>query len=154
MNEFTKAELIGRNLLKEIFNDLNITKYQFTKGVYDRLDAYFRLKGHIVSSEIKVRATKYESYDTHIMEVDKYNAMLEDMKKRNLAGSFYICFFGETAYIYNINKVVANSKQNKCWCPRTSAVNSDYCWKDCYLIDKRIATVFKKVDGVWIKQEN
>ena len=43
------------------------------------------------------------------MEIDKFNAMVEDKKKKNLKASYYICFFGDTAYFYNTNNIIANS---------------------------------------------
>lgn len=154
MNSFEIAELKGRGLFRE-FIEPRVKKIIFTTDLYDRIDGYFRLGGDIVSVEIKRRDKGAEGYSTHLMEIDKYDAMIADKKKRNIGGCIYACFFGDdTLYLYDVSKVVDNSIIQQKYCPRTTAAYSDYVWKDCYMIDKRIATVFKRVNGVWSRQEN
>ena len=155
MTEFEKAEIKGRNLFKEVLQSMGVADWQPTLDLYDRVDGYFTRNDRKAVVEIKGRTKRYESFDTHLMEVDKYNAIVADAHSNGIKHAFYACFFGEdTLYLYNVGYIKSNSDKDKVWCPRTTAANSDFCWKDCYLIHKEIATVFNKVNGVWSKQEN
>lgn len=154
MSEFELSELKGRKLMKE-FLETRVDKVVFTKNLYARLDGYFRVCNKVASVEIKIRDKYYETFDTHLMEVGKYNAMVQDKEKHNLNSSFYACFFGDdTLYLYNISKVIDNSVIEKRKCPKTTAARSEYVWKDCYMIDRNVAVVFKKINGEWIRLEN
>lgn len=105
MTKFEESELRGRKLLKE-FLETRVDKYGFTEDLYARLDAYFRVSNIVVSVEIKLRDKKYEDYSTHLMECEKYDAMISDKNRRGISGSLYACFFGDdTLYLYNTNKI-------------------------------------------------
>lgn len=153
-NEFENNEMRGRNLLAELFKQAGI-EYMFTEDVYDRIDGYFQKDNKKASVEIKGRNKQYESFDTHLMECSKYDAMIKDMEDKNLNSAFYACFFGDdTLYMYNIKKIKDNSTVERRRCPRCTSANAGWCWKDCYMIDKSIATIFRKANDKWIKQEN
>lgn len=155
MTKFEENELRGRKMFEELLKQCNLDQYVFTKDLYDRIDGYFKKDNKIASVEIKGRAKYYEGFKTHLMECDKYDAMIKDMEEKNLNSGFYACFFGDdTLYMYNIKKIKDNSSIEQKWCPKTTSAKSDYCWKDCYMIDKSIATIFNKVNGEWIRQEN
>ena len=155
MTKFEESELKGRNLFNEVLQSIGITDWQPTTDLYNRVDGYFTIDNRQVVVEIKGRAKQYEKYDTHLMEVDKYNAIVTDARSKGIKCAYYACFFGEdTLYLYNVGSIKSNSDIEQKWCPKTTAVDSDYCWKPCYMIHKEIASVYNKVNGVWSKQEN
>lgn len=155
MTNFEKAELKGRKLFNEVLQSIGITDWQPTTDLYNRVDGYFNKGNKQAVVEIKGRTKYYEGFDTHLMEVDKYNAIVTDARSKGIKCAYYACFFGEDIlYVYNVGIIKSNSNVEKKWCPRTTAENSDYCWKDCYMIHKEIATIFNKVNGEWIRQEN
>ena len=155
MTKFEEAELKGRELFNEVLQSVGITDWQPTLDLYNRVDGYFIKDNKRAVVEIKGRTKYYEGFDTHLMEVDKYNAIVADAKSNGIKLAYYACFFGDdTLYLYNIGYIKPNSVVEKKWCPKTTAVDSDYCWKDCYMIYKDVAQIFTKVNGKWTRQEN
>jgi hypothetical protein len=89
------------------------------------------------------------------MEVDKYNAIIADATSNGIKSAFYACFFGEDVlYLYNVGLIKNHSDKEKKWCPKTTASQSEYCLKDCYMIHKDIAQVYIKINGKWKKSVN
>lgn len=155
MTKFEQAELKCRELFKEVLESLNINTWNPTTDMYNRVDGYFTKDDKQAVVEIKGRTKYYEQFDTHLMEVDKYKAIVKDAQSKGIKCAYYACFFGDnTLYLYNVGIIKNNSDVEQKWCPKTTAENSDYCWKPCYMIHKEIAQVFNKVNGKWIKQEN
>lgn len=155
MTEFEKAEIKGRNLFKEVLQSMGVADWQPTLDLYNRVDGYFTRNDRKAVVEIKGRTKRYESFDTHLMEVDKYDAIVADAKSNGIKSAFYACFFGEDAlYLYNVGLIKNHSDKEKMWCPKTTASQSEYCLKDCYMIHKDIAQVYIKINGKWIRQEN
>ena len=155
MNNYEIAELKGRSLFKEFLQSVSITDWQPTLDLYNRVDGYFSKDNKKAVVEIKGRTKQYESFDTHLMEVDKYDAIVADAKSNGIKSAFYACFFGEDAlYLYNVGLIKNHSDKEKMWCPKTTASQSEYCLKDCYMIHKDIAQVYIKINGKWIRQEN
>ena len=155
MNNFKKCENKGRKLLKEILDQsINVSNQHCSEGDYDRVDYYFDLLDKKVVAEIKVRDTSCHQYNTLMMEVDKYFALVKDRQDKNLNCSYYINFIGEdTCYWFPTNKIYQAKREWK-WCPKVSAYKSEYKYKECFMIPKEWGVKFVKVNGKWIKQEN
>ena len=66
----------------------------------------------------------------------------------------YVNFFGpDVVYLYNLREIVANSTVEKKPCKETS-YDDDRCrvvMKDCYMINRKIAVVYRKINGEWIR---
>ena len=155
MNNYEIAELKGRSLFKEFLQSVSITDWQPTLDLYNRVDGYFSKDEKKAVVEIKGRSKCYESFSTHLMEIDKYDAIQADAKNKDIKNAFYACFFGEDVlYLYNTRLIPKNSEIEKKWCPKTTASQSEYCLKDCYMIHKDIASVYIKTNDKWIRQEN
>lgn len=155
MTKFEESELKGRELFKEVLESLGINTWNPTTDMYDRVDGYFIKDNKQAVVEIKGRTKYYEGFDTHLMEIDKYKAIIKDAQSKGIKRAYYACFFGEdTLYLYNVGNIKSNSDVEQKWCPKTTAVDSNYCWKPCYMIHKEIATVYHKINGKWNKQEN
>ena len=69
MDKFYELELNGRKLLESFLIQAGATNLHPTEDKYAPVDYYFRYKGKKVVAEIKVRDSKYEGYETHVMEV-------------------------------------------------------------------------------------
>ena len=155
MNEFTKSEIKGRTLLEEMLDQFNATDLQPTEDQYNPVDYYFKLKDKSVVAEIKVRDTQYENYDTHLMEVSKFNALVTDRKEKDLDVAYYVCFFGEdVAYWYSTYTISKYATTDSFYCNRTTAINSGKKKKNLLMIPRSKGTKFIKVNGQWNKQEN
>ena len=66
----------------------------------------------------------------------------------------YVNFFGpDVVYLYNLCEIKAHSTVEKKPCKETSfdENRSRIVMKDCYMIDRRIAKVFKRINGEWTR---
>lgn len=95
MNNFEIAENKGRDLLKTFLDQVGATDQQPTTNKFDPVDYFFTYKEKKVVVEIKVRDLKYENYDSHIIEDNKLNNLLEAKEINNCECAYYINFFGE-----------------------------------------------------------
>ena len=155
MNEFTKTELRGRSLFKEMLDQFKATEQQPTEDQYNPVDYYFKLKDKALVAEIKVRDKQYENCDTHLMEVSKHNALVRDRQEKNLDAAFYVCFFGDdVAYWYSTFTISKYATTDSFYCNRTTAINTGKRVKDVLLIPRSKGTKFIKNNGIWIRQEN
>lgn len=152
MDNFQKSEQQGRSLLKEMLDQFGATDQQPTKEKYNPVDYYFTLKDYKMVAEIKVRDSKYEGCDTHLMELSKFNALEQDKIDKGLAAAFYVCFFGvDVCYWYSTTTIRKYAKQDIQYCNRTTAYNTGKQYKDILLIPKDKGTKFTKINGKWIK---
>ena len=131
MNEFTKAELEGRNKFAQLLQQWQVSKYKFTEHPMDRIDCVFRKKHHWIA-EIKVRN---QEWDSLYMEVSKYKAM-QQMK---LDQGMYVNFIGDKCYIFflkKIEKFIRDCYKDKkqptkwVWANKTTAIDSGKEWRE------------------------
>lgn len=154
MNKFTESEQKGRSLLCELLGQMKATDLQPTEDEFNPVDFYFKLKDKGIVAEIKVRSQQYENYDTHLMEVDKFNALVQDKKDKGLDAAFYICFFGEdSCYWYSTYTISKYAKNDRLYCNRTTAINTGKKAKNLLMIPKEKGTKFIKINGIWSKSE-
>ena len=152
MKLFISEEEISRGYFADFLTSLDKEFTYEEMPITCVIDGYLTVGNNRLVIEIKGRDKYYEGWDTHLMEIQKY----EDMKARGKNG-MYACFFGDdTLYLYSLNQIKDNSKIKNIPCPITTADSdrSSYVLKPCYLIDKRIARVYKKINGKWSRQEN
>lgn len=155
MDNFTKAEIEGRQLFKSLLEQCNITEYLETENKYDTMDMLYKAKGRTVGVEIKVRDKRYEGYDTYLMELTKYNALVDKIKDGVVDNACYVNFFGnDTVYIFPIRKIAQGIKDgtikiDTTYCNKTTAVYSDKVAKQTIKIPKSIAQKFIRVDNKW-----
>lgn len=155
MNLFRENDIYGRELLQELLNQLGATNQIETEDISNPVDYYFTLKDKNIVAEIKVRDIKYENYDTHLMEVGKYNSLVKDKNDNNLDGAIYVCFFGDNiCYWYTTNTIKNTARKQNMYCNKTTAVYSGKKDKECLMIPKNKGTKFIKVNGIWSKSEN
>lgn len=153
MNEFTKAELEGRNKFAQLLQQWQVSKYKFTEDPMDRIDCVFKKKHHWIV-EIKVRN---QEWDSLYMEVSKYKAM-QQMK---VDQGMYVNFIGDKCYIFflkKIEKFIRDCfKQNInptrwVWANKTTAIDSGKEWKQMIDLPISLAKCFFLKDGQWAKR--
>ena len=70
------------------------------------MDMLYKRNGRTIGVEIKVRDKRYEGYDTYLMELSKYNALVDKVNKGVVDNAAYVNFFGnDTVYIFPLRKV-------------------------------------------------
>ena len=95
MNQFTKAELEGRALFKEILDQKGVTESHPSDDEFDTLDYYYTSSQQLsVGVEIKKRDQKYLNYPTHFLEVKKFKAIYQRLNNGEFDRALYVNFFG------------------------------------------------------------
>lgn len=147
MNEFQKSELKGREIFKTFLDQVGATG-QPTEESYDTVDYYFQLKGKKFVAELKVRN---EYYDDYMIEVSKLKALQQKKEDEGLDGAFYICFYGNSMYVFSTNTITKYGAITQKWCKRHTVLNDGYRQKDVILVPTEKATKFEQIDGKWQK---
>lgn len=155
MDEFDKAEQSGRALFTEILQQLQVSDYKESSEKYDTLDMYFTIKDKYTGVEIKKRDKQFEHYPTYMMEVYKYNALVNRVVSGELDQIYYVNFFGEdTVYIFPLRKIAEGIRKGKVqvtstYANRTTAAFSGKVEKSILLIPKEYAAKLIKVRDKW-----
>ena len=151
-NKFIESDSYGRELLKELALQMGCTDIEETEGDYYPTDLYFKIKEKAVVSEIKVRDIKYENFDTHMMEVGKFNSLIKDKNDMHKDAAIYVCFFGDDiCYWYKSSDIYKYAKRDRIPCNRTTAIYTGKKMKDVLLIPRDIGCKFIRENGEWIK---
>lgn len=151
MNKFQQAENKGREYFKSWLEAIGVEEYTFAPNEYDVVDCDFEFKDKRLTTEIKVRNPKYRTYETHIMELTKYNNMMKYIKDNNMDGGIYANFFGEDwLYVYNINKIDITEIES-IRAPRTTAGYQGRINKDMINLPINTAQIFNKVNDKWTR---
>lgn len=155
MDEFEKAEQSGRALFIEILQQLQITDYRESVEKYDTLDVYCTIKEHSTGVEIKKRDKQFEHYPTYMMELYKYNALVDRVNNKELDQIYYVNFFGsDTAYIFSLRRIAQDIadgtiKITSTYANKTTAAFSGKVEKRIILIPKQYATKLIKKGDKW-----
>lgn len=156
MDNFSKAEQEGRQMFKSLLEQCNITEYLETEDKYDTMDMLYKRNGRTIGVEIKVRDKRYEGYDTYLMELSKYNALVEKVNSGAVDNAAYVNFFGnDTVYIFPLRKVAqaikdGSAKIDTTYCNKTTAVYSDKVAKQTIKIPKSLALRLIRVEDKWM----
>lgn len=155
MDKFDKAEQSGRALFTEILQQLQISDYKESVEKYDTLDMYFTIKEKYTGVEIKKRDKQFEHYPTYMMELYKYNALVNRIVSGELDQIYYVNFFGEdTVYIFPLRKIAQGISKGaiavtSTYANRTTAAFSGKVEKRIILIPKEYATKLVKIGDKW-----
>ena len=158
MDKFEQSELKGRKLFKSLLESQNIKDSQASTLKYDTADYYYRnRKGQQIGVEIKTRSIQYECYDTHFMELAKYNSLMKKIKDGEVVNAVYANFFGEdSAYLYPIGIIQRGLKDGSIkivsrYCPVTTAINKGKMMKQVIEIPRSLAWRYEFKNNQWIK---
>lgn len=120
MNGFQNYENTGRNKAKLLFDKLNITEYEFSKGEFDSFDGRFTWNGIKYILEIKDRQIRSTAYSTAIMEVDKLKSLI-DLKEAD-EQICYLNFYTDNVAVMFTNKDIKKGTITQKMCNKTTAV--------------------------------
>ena len=121
MNGFQNYENKGRNKAKLLFDKLNITEYEFSKGEFDSFDGRFTWNGIKYILEIKDRQIRSTAYSTAIMEVDKLKSLI-DLKEAD-EQICYLNFYTDNVAVMFTNKDIKKGTITQKMCNKTTAVD-------------------------------
>lgn len=120
MNGFQNYENTGRKKAKLLFDKLNITEYEFSKGEFDSFDGRFTWRGVKYILEIKDRQIRSTAYSTAIMEVDKLKSLI-DLKEAD-EQICYLNFYTDDVAVMFTNKDIKKGTITQKMCNKTTAV--------------------------------
>lgn len=120
MNGFQNYENTGRKKAKLLFDKLNITEYEFSKGEFDSFDGRFTWRGVKYILEIKDRQIRSTAYSTAIMEVDKLKSLI-DLKEAD-EQICYLNFYTDNVAVMFTNKDIKKGTITQKMCNKTTAV--------------------------------
>lgn len=155
MNTFQQCEIKGRRILESFLQQVGATDLQPTEDEFAPVDYYFNLQQKKIVAEIKVRDIKYENYDTHLIEVSKYNSLVEAKQQQYLNIAYYINFFVDgdiiNAYWYDTRDISQYGKRNSIYCNKTTSVYTGKTIKDLIMIPREKAHRFTFINNKWEK---
>lgn len=103
-------------------------------------DCGFIWKGKKYIVELKDRSPMYECYDELILEQDKAERLIKWKQRLEAHRAYYVNFFGDTVYIFNIDEKVLEKPSKKMWMNAVTAESrTNKIKKDVYLLDKKEA---------------
>jgi len=141
INNIKKLDKPGRDKFIELCKRLNIKYIEPSREdlCYDCLIEY---KGKQYIVELKNRSSKYKNYDTLFLEKGKYERLLNNIKKLNVNGAYYICWIDNDAYIYNIKESFITENLQEKWMNNITAdKNTKKISKLVYILKKSDAKI-------------
>lgn len=133
----------GRDKFIQLCNQLHL---QYGEPENDKLayDCYIVYKGKKYIIELKDRDPKYEQYEDYILEQDKYERVMNWKERLGAAGAYYCNWFGDTAYLFNLeDKRIKDKPANKWMNAVTAKSRTEKIEKKIYYINKSIAVKYK-----------
>lgn len=144
------AEYKGRLLMDSLLKDLGATNITYTDEISNPVDCYFTINGKHIVCEIKNRDIKYIDATSHYIELNKYMNLTYAKVMDKCYAAIYANFFGDTCYIYNINNIPTEKiTLNKL--VKHSVYGKAKVDKPIINIPTRNATVYQRIDGVWVQ---
>ena len=129
----------GREKMKLLCSQLG-WEYSEPDSLRLAFDCFITVNNKKYIVEIKNRDVKYEQYDEYILEKDKYDRVMSWKHRLQAAGALYCNFFGNTAYIFNLDNPDITARPAKAYMNDVTARSRSYkVQKDVYYINKSIA---------------
>lgn len=129
----------GREKMKLLCSQLG---WEYSEPASLRLafDCFVTVNNKKYVVELKNRSPKYEQYDEYILEKDKYDRVMSWKHRLQAAGALYCNFFGNTAYIFNLDNPDITTRPAKAYMNDVTARSRSYkVQKDVYYINKSLA---------------
>ena len=137
-----KLDKPGRDKFIKLCETLNL-EYGEPENEKLSYDCFIIYKGKKYLVELKDRDPKYEQYDDLILEQDKYNRIMNWKNKLGAAGAYYCNWFGNNAYLWNLDKKCITAKPAKKWMNKiTAASREEKVEKDIFYINKSDAVKY------------
>lgn len=140
--EIKKLDKPGRKKFMQLCDELGF-EYGEPKRKDLMYDCHFTYKGKKYIVEIKDRSPKVEQYDSYIIEKEQYDAIIAWRDKLDADGCYYVNFFGDKAYIFNLSDPRSTEHLEEQWMSWVTAIDpKKKTKKEVYKIDKSIARVY------------
>ena len=122
----TEYEDKGRTKLVEDFkNSKYEIEYEFTKGKYDSIDCFATAcTGDKYAVEIKNRDISIDKYDTYLLELHKYNALMIAYEESGYTPLFRV-YFQDGVLTWDISKIDVDDRVEEMPCAE-STFNYDH----------------------------
>ena len=129
----------GREKMKLLCSQLG-WEYSEPDSLRLAFDCFVTVNNKKYVVELKNRSPKYEQYDEYILEKDKYERIMSWKHRLQAAGALYCNFFGNTAYIFNLDNPDITTRPAKSYMNDVTARSRSYkVQKDVYYINKSLA---------------
>lgn len=129
----------GREKMKLLCSQLG-WEYSEPDSLRLAFDCFVTINNRKYVVELKNRSPKYEAYDEYILEKDKYDRVMSWKHRLQAAGALYCNFFGNTAYIFNLDNPDITTRPAKAYMNDVTAQSRSYkVQKDVYYINKSLA---------------
>lgn len=145
MDTFDIREMEGRERLANFLTQNGVQKIVPTTNKYDEVDMYARIKDKKYVFEIKVRS---KIYDEIILSTNKVVAIEDRIKRYDLDGGFYACFYENSLYLFDT--VHCPKRLGYQYCPKTtSGYDNHYVQREVYYFDIKDAYKYEYSNNTW-----
>lgn len=136
----TEYEDKGRKKLVEDFNNADCEMiYEFTKGKYDSIDCFATAStGQKYAVEIKDRDISIYKYDTYLLEMKKYNALMDAHIYSGYTPLFRV-YFQDGVLTWDISKIDINGRVEEMKCAESTFNYSHKVVKKLIMLKKEEA---------------
>ena len=135
----------GRTKLVEDFKNSKCEiEYEFTKGKFDSIDCFATAStGDKYAIEIKNRDISIDKYDTYLMELHKYNAMMIAYEESGYTPLFRV-YFQDGVLTWDISKIDVDDRVEEMLCAESTFNYSHKINKKIIMLKKEEAINDKK----------
>ena len=136
----TEYEDKGRRKLVEDFKNSKCEiEYEFTKGKYDSIDCFATAStGDKYAIELKNRDISIDKYDTYLLELHKYNALMAAHIDSGYT-PLYRCYFQDGVLTWDISKIDINGRIEEMKCAESTFNYSHKVVKKIIMLKKEEA---------------
>lgn len=136
----TEYEDRGRRKLVEDFNNADCEMiYEFTKGKFDSIDCFATAStGQKYAVEIKDRDISIYKYDTYLLEMKKYNALMDAHIYSGYTPLFRV-YFQDGVLTWDISKIDINGRVEEMKCAESTFNYSHKVVKKLIMLKKEEA---------------
>ena len=130
----------GRKKLVEDFkNSKYEIEYEFTKGKFDSIDCFATAStGDKYAVEIKNRDISIDKYDTYLLELHKYNALMIAYEESGYTPLFRV-YFQDGVLTWNISKIDVDDRVEEMSCAESTFNYSHKVIKKIIMLKKEEA---------------
>ena len=117
----TEYEYYGRKKLVEDFNNADCKiEYEFTKGKYESIDCFATAStGQRFAIELKNRNIPLDKYSTYLLEMKKYNALMDAHIYSGYTPLFRV-YFQDGVLTWDISKIDINGRVEEMKCAEST----------------------------------
>ena len=143
----TEYEDRGRTKLVEDFKNSKCEiEYEFTKGKFDSVDCFATAStGDKYAIEIKNRDISIDKYDTYLLELHKYNALMIAYVYSGYTPLFRV-YFQDGVLTWDISKIDVNDRVEEMPCAESTFNYSHKVVKKIIMLKKEEAIDKKRSD--------